>query len=166
MRKYLYWAFALLFILGVVTIGALWASAELAKRETPGVVTGSAPRDEIRVTKIVDGDTFIFDASRWSPSPDLVWKVRVAGIDTPEKEGRAECASEARRAALASALTKKLIEDSGMTVRWSNIEHDKYGGRLDADIILDDGRSLADVLISEGLARRYSGGRKSSWCPV
>ena len=31
-------------------------------------------------------------------------------------------------------------------------------------IVDEDGQDVADVMVGEGLARRYSGGQRQSWC--
>jgi len=43
------------------------------------------------------------------------------------------------------------------------LKWDKYGGRALADVFLDH-QSLAQSLISAGLARPYKGDAKQSWC--
>ena len=40
----------------------------------------------------------------------------------------------------------------------------KYAGRVVADVTLEDGRSLADILITADLARPYDGGTREGWC--
>jgi len=36
--------------------------------------------------------------------------------------------------------------------------------RVDAYVVLRDGRDLGDALVSAGLARPYDGGHRQSWC--
>ena len=115
------------------------------------------------VTRVVDGDTVLL-AADWSPY-DLEWKVRILGIDTPEKGHLAHCEREQKLSKKAQALTESLLGESLMRVRLKSVKHDKYGGRLDAEVILADGRSLGDELIKSGLARPYTGdGPKPNWC--
>lgn len=115
------------------------------------------------VAYVKDGDTFEI-AAHWSPY-DLKWSVRVLGIDTPEKGYLAKCQREKDLSLRAKALATKLIEESGNMVTLRNVKHDKYGGRIDADVILVDGSSLADHLLEAGLAKRYNGGGpKPNWC--
>jgi endonuclease YncB( thermonuclease family) len=40
---------------------------------------------------------------------------------------------------------------------------DKYGGRVLGDVIVD-GKSLRNLLITQGPAREYYGDKKQSWC--
>lgn len=40
---------------------------------------------------------------------------------------------------------------------------DKYGGRLLADCFLEDGASLATLLLERGLCKAYGGAKKQAW---
>lgn len=125
-------------------------------------VVGQNQTSEV-VTKVIDGDTLAIDA-KWSPY-GLSWKVRVRGIDTPEQGTRAKCSVEKNRAARAKALVQQAIASSNSRIRLQNVEHDKYGGRIVADVYLSDGSSLADRLLAAKLAKRYNGsGPKPVWC--
>jgi endonuclease YncB( thermonuclease family) len=42
-------------------------------------------------------------------------------------------------------------------------KHDKYGGRVLGDVIID-GKKLSELLIANGHARPYFGEKKESWC--
>jgi len=91
-------------------------------------------------------------------------KVRVRGIDTPELKGK--CASEKAAAKRAGSFTRNLVERAiakKRPIHFSKVDWDKYGGRIDADVAID-GRSLADMLVGAGLARRYDGGKRGGWC--
>lgn len=127
-------------------------------------VEAQAPANHFEtITRIVDGDTVEIDA-RWSPY-NLTWRVRMRGIDTPEKGTRARCTRERELSARAQALTEQLTAQTLNRVRLRNVDHDKYGGRLDADIIMADGRNMAEELLRAGLARRYNGnGPRPNWC--
>lgn len=115
------------------------------------------------VTRVVDGDTYEIEAP-WSKYP-LKWKVRVRGIDTPEKGHRAGCEREQMLGAQASALAYKLISQSGREIVLRNVDHDKYGGRLLADVYLIDGTPLIEPMLDKRLAQRYDGdGPKPNWC--
>lgn len=116
-----------------------------------------------RVKKVKDGDTLQLGAE-WSPY-DLEWSVRVSGIDTPEKGTRAKCGRERDLSKQATDLTKKLVAESDNRVTLQQVKHDKYGGRLNAVVVLSDGRVLGDELLKAGLAKRYNGGGpKPNWC--
>jgi len=45
-----------------------------------------------------------------------------------------------------------------------NIKYGKYAGRVVADVVLESGDSLSEKIISHGLGRQYSGGKRSGWC--
>jgi len=114
------------------------------------------------ITRVIDGDT-VEIAVDFLPAPlPPKLSIRVMGIDTPEKAPRAQCDAEAALARKASAFTKDAVANAKeidvQILRW-----DKYGGRALADVFLDH-QSLAQSLISAGLARPYKGDAKQSWC--
>ena len=116
-----------------------------------------------RVVRVLDGDTFAAVVRIW-PNVQADVSVRVRGIDTPESGPRARCDSERLRADSAKVRVIGLLP-AGSEIRLTNVGQDKYAGRVVARVVLPDGRSLADVLIEEGLARPYDGGTKQGWCP-
>lgn len=115
-----------------------------------------------QVTRVIDGDTVAFRAD-FMPAPlKPELSIRVLGVDTPEKAPRALCEKEAKAALAASEFTKTAVSKAKVT----QIElksHDKYGGRVLGDVILD-GKKLSEMLIANGHARPYKGEKKSSWC--
>ena len=117
---------------------------------------------DIEVTRVLDGDTIEYKAP-FLPAPlKPVLKIRVLGIDTPEKGHRAQCPEEAALALKASALTKQAVKEA-KTIELQLQSWDKFGGRV-LGYVLIDGKNLGDMLIAQGLARPYDGGTKSSWC--
>lgn len=115
-----------------------------------------------KALRAVDGDTIEVEA-KWLPVElGTKIKIRVLGVDTPEKAPRAKCEQEAAKALLASAFTRNFIK-SGKVVEVNIKSWDKYGGRILGDIVVD-GKSLKDQLILRGHARVYNGGTKTSWC--
>ncbi len=104
-----------------------------------------------RISCVVDGDTLWIDGT----------KVRVADIDAPEVS-EPKCASEL---ALGSRATERLIElvNQGPfeLQAWPGRDKDRYGRAL--RVLVRHGRSLGDVLVSEGLARTWTG-RREPWC--
>lgn len=150
--------FALTFGTGLAT-GAYLAPEEVYSAPT---INTSASNYET-IVDVVDGDTFAISA-QWSPY-DLRWKVRIRGIDTPEKGARAKCDRERKMAEEATAYAERLAHETLGRIRLKNVDHDKYGGRIDADVILADGRSMGNELIKAGLAKPYNGGGpRPSWC--
>ena len=99
---------------------------------------------------VVDGDTVWFQGQ----------KVRVADIDAPETH-EYRCPEEK---ALGDKATQRLIQlvNSGpITLQPIDRDEDVYGRKL--RIVMVNGMSVGDTLVSEGLARYYEGGRKP-WC--
>lgn len=114
------------------------------------------------ITRVIDGDT-VEIAVDFLPSPlPPKLSIRVMGIDTPEKAPRAQCDSEAALAKKASAFTKDAVANA-LEVDVVILKWDKYGGRVLGEVYLDH-QSLAQSLISAGLARPYQGEAKQSWC--
>jgi micrococcal nuclease len=131
-------------------------------QETPTALTAtSADLQECKVIRVVDGDTLEVPLS--CLPRDMKLFVRVLGVDTPEKGGRAKCAAEAQLAEKASAHTKKLVSDANSVAVISNPKWDKFGGRMNANVELA-GTDLTKSLIDNGLARPYDGKTKQSWC--
>jgi len=118
------------------------------------------------ITRVIDGDTVEFNAP-FMPDPlPKKLSIRVLGVDTPEKGHRALCPKEAAAAEKASQFTKDTLNkayQTNQTVLIELKEHDKYGGRVLGDVIIN-GQKLSAMLIANGHARPYFGEKKSSWC--
>ncbi|MBA3689791.1 MAG: hypothetical protein H0W82_00060 [Actinobacteria bacterium] len=108
--------------------------------------------------RVIDGDTFVMRV-------DLGFRVRIdvevrlRGVDAPEVTGAsAEAGQVAARFALVT-LTSLLLP-SGLVIQ---THKGARGGaersftRWVADVYLPDGRSLADVMVEAGQARRAEG---------
>jgi micrococcal nuclease len=87
--------------------------------------------------------------------------IRLEDIDAPEIFDY-KCGSEL---ALGRHATERLLEliNAGPfeVVNRSGRDEDRYGRKLRT--VERGGRSLGDVLVAEGLARRWDG-RRRSWC--
>lgn len=116
-----------------------------------------------RVIKTGDGDTVQTVVDIW-PGMQVLIDIRIGDIDTPEKKGRAKCAQEAELAEAATAETRRLLE--GKPVLLYNVKYEKYGGRLLADVVTQNGVNAANNLTDKGYAVPYDGGKKQSWCTV
>lgn len=114
-----------------------------------------------QVLGVKDGDTL---SVRLPGLPEALNPVaiRVRGIDTPEKGGRAKCTAERDLARRATSFTRSWVE-RGKRIEFGAPSWDKYGGRIDADVWID-GALLSERLIAAGLARRYEGGKRAEWC--
>jgi endonuclease YncB( thermonuclease family) len=121
-----------------------------AHADTPGPV----PCD---VVSVYDGDTFRAACHPW-PGHTVRVSIRVNGIDTPEI--RSKCPEEKDGAIAAREYAKQAM---GKRVVIKNITHGKYAKRMLADVFVD-GKPLAALLIENGHARPYSGGKRNGWC--
>ncbi|MDX1505192.1 MAG: thermonuclease family protein [Spongiibacter sp.] len=111
------------------------------------------------VVGVYDGDTITVRIENWPAIVGESIGVRVNGVDTPEIRGK--CASEKVLAKKARAFTRTAVTEAGI-VELRNLRRDKYF-RLLADVCVD-GQSLTEMLVQSGLAYRYDGGKKQSWC--
>ena len=100
---------------------------------------------------VVDGDTFWIDGE----------KIRIADIDTPETHP-SRCAEEARLGNAATDRLQVLLNAGAFELEPIRRETDRYGRKL--RIVVRNGQSLGGILVSEGLARSYAGGRRDGWC--
>jgi micrococcal nuclease len=104
-----------------------------------------------RMQCVVDGDTIYYGGL----------KIRLEDIDAPETYQH-KCDSEL---ALGNRATNRLLEliNSGPfeLVNRGGRDEDRYGRKLRT--VERNGRSLGEILIAEGLARRWDGARHS-WC--
>lgn len=102
-----------------------------------------------RVTCVIDGDTFWWEGQ----------KMRVAGIDAPERYGAA-CASESALAWRSAERLASLL--SGGQVEIAPTDDIDLYRRTIAEVSVD-GTDVGRTLVAEGLARRWSG-RREDWC--
>ncbi|PWR24091.1 nuclease [Zavarzinia compransoris] len=112
-----------------------------------------------QVIEVVDGDTLEVRVQIWL-GQEVITRVRMTGIDTPELRG--QCDAEKARAREAKALLARLVAPGTVILR--DVTYDKYGGRVLAAVSGADGRGLADQMIGAGLARPYQGGGRAGWC--
>ncbi len=121
---------------------------------------GAAYATPAVVNYIFDGDTFA-GYVKLEDGISISVRVRLMNVDTPEIHGA--CAREINMAKRARDRLAELIP-IGTTVELKDIKDDKYLGRIDANVIMADGRDVGRVLIDEGLGRPYAGGRRAPWC--
>lgn len=98
---------------------------------------------------VIDGDTFRYGGD---------W-IRIADIDTPKVDGR--CAYETELAARATQRLGQLLREGPFALERIDRDTDRYGRKL--RIVTRGGRSIDDQLVSEGLARTWTG-RREPWC--
>lgn len=114
---------------------------------------------EFRGNLCYDGDTCYITVPSLPPELQKM-SIRILGIDTPEIRG--ECESEKELAQQAKKLANKLFKEAKV-IELKDIDWDKYGGRILANVYLD-GELYSEKLISSGLAKPYFGDKKESWC--
>jgi micrococcal nuclease len=100
---------------------------------------------------VVDGDTIRFNGTSH----------RLIGFDTPETGYHARCEAEHRLGIAATHRLEELIR-SGHAILQTSGRRDRYGRSLSRLYV--DGRDVGDILIDEGFARPYDGGKRKSWC--
>lgn len=117
---------------------------------------------DYRVIRVLDGDTVEFDAPFLPKELKQVLKLRIEGVDTPEKGRLAKCDRERELAERATRFTQRVVAGATkhqiVIVGW-----DKYGGRVVGDLLLN-GISLRHLLLESKNAVPYDGGKKVSWC--
>lgn len=116
---------------------------------------GSKTADVLRV---VDGDTF--DARiHIQPGYTVDIKVRILGIDTPERSG--ECEKEIQMAEAAKQLLEKTLTQ---TVTLKKMKDGKYHGRVLAEVYTNKGQAITPILLKSPLVRPYRGKKRQPWC--
>ena len=117
-----------------------------------------------KVKRVIDGDTLEIEQN-FMPD-NLKLKIRILGIDTPEKGWRAKCAKEKILAKKAFDFMQESItnaQNNNIPITFSNLKWGKYGGRLLATVTINN-KNLSTELINRGLAKEYHGKKKESWC--
>ena len=138
---------------GLIVAGML-VSCQPARSPSPsGLAASQMPTCQI--ARVIDGDTVAMSCAGSGP-----FRARLVGYDTPEAFEPA-CAAEAQAARAAKTRLSTLVA-SAQTVDAQVSGTDRYGRRLVRLAI--DGRDVGDVLIAEGLAVPYGGGRRIDWC--
>lgn len=150
-------------VTGLVAALLLAAGASGQKGEVlnaPQILAAASFSGPVHATveRVLDGDTIEVRADIWLEQSVTV-RVRIDGVDTPERE--ADCAAEREKAEAARAFLQERIE--GVEIVLSRIVYDKYGGRVRASVT-DSRGDIAQALMQRGLARPYRGGKRGSWC--
>jgi endonuclease YncB( thermonuclease family) len=103
-----------------------------------------------RITCVVDGDTF------WLSRV----KIRIADIDTPELSPP-RCEAERIKGEAAKSRLRDLLNAGPFSLVAGWRDEDRYGRKLRS--VTRNGRSIGEILVAEGLARRWDGARHP-WC--
>jgi endonuclease YncB( thermonuclease family) len=137
------------------------------------VSTTQANPYDWKVVRVLDGDTveFVPDTNVWKVPAEIEAnpRIRVFGVDTPEKKGKCDKESQAGYAAT-EFTTNKVNNAKTVQIyllpkseRGTVKAFDKFSNRYLGDVIID-GESLSKMLIDNGHARPYMGEAKQSWC--
>lgn len=117
---------------------------------------------DVKVIKVVDGDTVDVDINLGFGIVLTDERVRVMGIDTPESRTRDKVEDLFGEAS--KARVKQLMAEGGKLIT----TEDKHGedmkgkfGRVLGDFLLPSGKTLSDTLVEEGHAVAYFGGSKA-----
>jgi endonuclease YncB( thermonuclease family) len=113
------------------------------------------------VVRVYDADTVIVDVYPW-PSISVRTKVRIRGIDTPERR-RYKCPEEKQLARISTDYVKGLLP-KGTRVQLGGVSFGKYAGRVLGNLMISsfDNKwsSLGEILLAAGYAKPYNGGKK------
>ena len=85
-------------------------------------------------------------------------RVRLAGIDTPES--RTKNLEEKKMGLAAKARLKEILAEHKFKIQ--SLGKGKYG-RILGIPHTEDGQNICQMLIDEGHAKEYDGGKKTSW---
>jgi endonuclease YncB( thermonuclease family) len=159
------------FVLGIA-VGAVFGRAIWNGQATPiraGVPAQIAPlatgegqkpgRYGAEVVRVIDGDTFEARVHVWM-GQEIVTRVRLRGIDAPERKAR--CAAEYAQASAATDALRVLLAERDVTI-W-NVGPDKYFGRVVAQAGTRATPDISAALLARGLVRPYGGGHRNGWC--
>ncbi|SFB54319.1 Endonuclease YncB, thermonuclease family [Rhizobium sp. NFR07] len=132
-----------------VCFASVFATGALAREEISGPVSAE-------ILRVIDGDTLLVEAQPW-PQQKMEVYVRIRGIDAPELKSKCEAS---RLAGLDAQHALEALAAHSHRIQLTRISGDKYFGRIVADVILADGKNVADDLLVAGLVQVYDGGRK------
>lgn len=112
------------------------------------------------ICDVYDGDTFTF---LYMYGNELAKsKIRLARIDCPEMRGKCVSDLEKQAARAVKQVVSNKILDKQVNIKI--LSHDKYGGRLVAEVYLDGTNTLSDFLLENKLAKPFDGRcRKEVW---
>jgi micrococcal nuclease len=117
------------------------------------------PRIPVEVLRVIDGDTVEVRAQIWLDQ-HITTKVRIRSIDAPELQSR--CAQERT---LAAASRDHLLAILGENKAYlTDLGYDKFGARVLGNLLTSQGQDVSAMMLTDGHARTYKGGRRNSWC--
>ena len=104
------------------------------------------------IYRVIDGDTFEVVYMHGGLIPSRI-NLRIIGLDTPEQ--RTSNALEKKAAYKASEYAERLV--LGKVLEVSFQKWDKFGGRVDASVTLEDGNDYTKHMVDLGYAKSYHG---------
>lgn len=116
---------------------------------------------DVRHVDCFDGDTCTF-LIPWLPPPFTYIKIRVPGVDTPERY-TAKCAKERELSEQARAATNAWMR-AATTIDLLDVAPAGLYGRHEATITFEDGQDLGTRLLQGGYAVPSEGKRTQDWC--
>jgi endonuclease YncB( thermonuclease family) len=102
---------------------------------------------------VYDGDTVELRCPKGTST------ARIVGLNTPEQRD-AQCAAEAAHAKTATLRLRQILRQGDIQIFRQGF--DKYNREL--VVITVAGANVADIMVAEGLAESYAGGRRRNWC--
>jgi micrococcal nuclease len=113
------------------------------------------------VRRVIDGDTIDVDADLGF-DVSIKLRLRFAGINTPES--RTRNLEEKALGKAATAFLKETLE-SADTVEFESHDRGKFGRVLATPYIIKCGKrtDIGKLMIREGHARKYDGGKREPW---
>jgi endonuclease YncB( thermonuclease family) len=135
-----------------------WASRnDDSSAETDSVPTAGGARATFGFCHMGGGYNCVVDG-------DTIWlggqNIRIADVDAPETH-EYRCPEEKALGDRATQRLQELVNSGPVTLSSINRDEDSYGRKL--RLVMVNGRSVGDVLVSEGLARYYGSGKRP-WC--
>lgn len=117
------------------------------------------------VVRVYDADTVIVNVYPW-PSISVQTKVRIRGIDTPERR-RYKCPEEKLLAKQSTNYVRSLLKP-GARVQLTEVSFGKYANRVIGNLLIgsidNKWTSLGEILLAAGYAKPYQGRKKIGWC--
>lgn len=146
-------AFSVSLLAGIVLAIGLAACQSVAAARTYGDFS------DVEFIRCYDGDTCTFIIPGLHPLLGERISVRIRGIDTPEIKGK--CGSERVLAGAARNAVDRMLRQASR-IDLMGVGRGKYF-RILASVVAD-GQDISIILIENGLAVGYGGGRKKGWC--
>lgn len=118
----------------------------------------------VNVVKVYDGDTcnVVFRLFNDNKLPLIKFRVRLSGIDTAEMKGGTAATKQLARKARDFVIGKLVNVDYRAQVHFTNTQ-EKYGRLLGEFFIDGETKSINEMLVDAGLAKRYEGKTKEAW---